>query len=233
MEKTSRNLQILNLVSAVLILIAVGMVFFYAPEEQVMGAVQRIFYFHVASAWVGMLAFVVTAVAGVIYLVTSKAVWDRVGNASVEVGLLFSVSAGVAGAIWARPIWNTWWTWDPRLTTYTIMALIYIAYLMLRQGVEDPDRRARFAAVYGLVGVISVPITYFSIRWWRTIHPVVIGNSADTAKGAFAMTTPMLQTFLFSLLAFTVLYFCFLFNRLRLARLEERVEKLKAEMVTA
>lgn len=233
MEKPSRNLQILNGVSAVLILIAVGMVFLYAPEEQVMGAVQRIFYFHVASAWIGMLAFVVTAVAAVIYLVTSKPVWDRVGYASVEVGLLFSVSAGVAGAIWARPIWNTWWTWDPRLTTYTIMALIYIAYLMLRQGLEDPDRRARFAAVYGLVGVISVPITYFSIRWWRTIHPVVIGNAADTAKGSFAMTRPMLQTFLFTLLAFTVLYVCFLFNRLRLARLEERVEKLKAEMVTA
>ena len=233
MEKPSRNLQILNGVSAVLILIAVGLVFWYAPEEQVMGAVQRIFYFHVASAWIGMLAFVVTAVAAVIYLVTSKPVWDRVGYASVEVGLLFSVSAGVAGAIWARPIWNTWWTWDPRLTTYTIMALIYIAYLMLRQGLEDPDRRARFAAVYGLVGVISVPITYFSIRWWRTIHPVVIGNAADTAKGSFAMTRPMLQTFLFTLLAFTVLYVCFLFNRLRLARLEERVEKLKAEMVTA
>ncbi len=233
MEKPGRALQTLNIVSAVLILIAVGLVFFYAPEELVMGQVQRIFYFHVASAWVGFLAFFVTVVAGVLYLRSGHLKWDRLGLASVEIGLMFSLSAGVAGAIWARPIWNTWWTWDPRLTTYTIMALIYIAYLMLRQGLEDPDRRARFAAVYGIVGFISVPITYMSIRWWRTIHPVVIGGAGADAKGQFAMTTPMLQTFLFALLAFTVLYFCFLFNRLRLARLEERVEMLKAELQAA
>ena len=176
MEKPSRALQTLNLVAAILMLAAIGLVFFYAPEELVMGEVQRIFYFHVSSAWVGFLAFFVTVVAGVLYLRSGQPFWDRVGSASVEVGLLFSISAGVAGAIWARPIWNTWWTWDPRLTTYTIMALIYIAYLMLRQGIEDPDRRARFAAVYGIVGFISVPITYMSIRWWRTIHPVVIGG---------------------------------------------------------
>ena len=233
MEKPSRPLQILNVVSALLMLAAVGLVFFYAPEELVMGQVQRIFYFHVASAWVGFLAFFVTLVAGIAYLRTGKPVWDRLGSSSVEVGLLFSISAGVAGAIWARPIWNTWWTWDPRLTTYTIMALIYIAYLMLRQGIEDPDRRARFAAVYGILGFISVPITYMSIRWWRTIHPVVIGNSSDTAKGVFAMTPPMLATFLFSLFAFTVLYFCFLANRLRLARLAECVEQRKAQLLAA
>jgi len=233
MEKPSRGLQILNLVSAVLILIALGLVFFYAPEELVMGQVQRIFYFHVAAAWVGFLAFFVTVVAGVLYLRKADQKWDRVGMASVEIGLMFSIAAGAAGAIWARPIWNTWWTWDPRLTTYSIMALIYIAYLMLRQGIEDPDRRARFAAVYGIVGFISVPITYMSIRWWRTIHPVVIGGVSADAKGEFAMTTPMVQTFLFALLAFTVLYFCFLFNRLRLARLEERVDALKAELMAA
>ena len=233
MEKPSRGLQTLNVVAAILMLVAIGLVFFYAPEELVMGQVQRIFYFHVASAWVGFLAFFVTVVAGVLYLRGGQPLWDRVGYASVEVGLLFSISAGVAGAIWARPIWNTWWTWDPRLTTYTIMALIYIAYLMLRQGIDDPDRRARFAAVYGIVGFISVPITYMSIRWWRTIHPVVIGAAGADAKGEFAMTSPMLVTFLFALLAFTVLYFCFLFNRLRLSRLEEHVEQLKAEMMAA
>ena len=233
MEAPSRRLQILNVVSAVLILIALYLVFFYAPEELVMGQVQRIFYFHVPSAWVGFLAFFVTVVAGVMYLRSGRSFWDRVGSSSVEVGLLFTISAGVAGAIWARPIWNTWWTWDPRLTTYTIMALIYVAYLMLRQGIEDPDRRARFAAVYGIVGFISVPITYFSIMWWRTIHPVVFGSASEGAKGTFSMTPHMLVTFLFSLFAFTVLYCCFLANRLRLAGLEEHVEKLKAEAMAA
>jgi heme exporter protein C len=233
MEKAGRGLQILNIVSAVLVLIALGLVFFYAPEELEMGQVQRIFYFHVPSAWVGFLAFFVTVVAGIIYLARGDPFWDRVGHASVEVGLLFTISAGAAGAIWARPIWNTWWTWDPRLTTYTIMALIYVAYLMLRQGIEDPDRRARFAAVYGIIGFISVPITYFSIMWWRTIHPVVFGAASENAKGTFSMTPPMLVTFLFSLFAFTVLYFCFLANRLRLARLQDRVEQLKAQLLAA
>ena len=147
MQPAGRNLKILNIVAAILMLIATAMVFFYAPQERQMGEVQRIFYFHVPSAIMSFLAFGVTLVAGIAYLATRKNIWDQVGAASVEIGLLFTLSAMVSGSIWARPIWNTWWTWDPRLTTYTIMALIYIAYLMLRQGIEDPDRRARFAAV--------------------------------------------------------------------------------------
>jgi heme exporter protein C len=232
-EKTSRRLQIFNGVSAVLMVAAVALVFLYAPEELVMGEVQRIFYFHVPSAWVSFLAFFVTVVAGIAYLRTGKLYWDQVASSSVEIGLLFTLTATIGGSIWARPIWNTWWTWDPRLTTYTIMALIYVAYLMLRQGIEDPDRRARFAAVYGIVGFISVPITFFSIRWWRTIHPVVIGSGAADALGTFAMTPKMLTTFLFSLAAFTVLYFCFLANRLRLERLAQRADQLRAQLQAA
>jgi heme exporter protein C len=233
MQPASRGLKILNVVTVVVMLIAVGLVFFYAPEERVMGEVQRIFYFHVPSAMMSFLAFFVTLVAGVVYLINRQSRWDEVAVASVEVGLVFTVSAMVSGSIWARPIWNTWWTWDPRLTTYTIMALIYIAYLMLRQGLEDPDRRARFAAIYGIVGFISVPITFMSIRWWRTIHPVVIGTGSSAAQGGFDMTPRMTTTLIFSFVAFTVLYFALLFNRLRLSRLEARVDQLKAELQTA
>jgi heme exporter protein C len=113
------------------------------------------------------------------------------------------------------------------------MALIYVAYLMLRQGLEDPQRRGRFAAVYGIIGFISVPITFFSIRWWRTIHPVVIGSGSATAEGGFDMTTTMLQTFLFANLAFTFLYASLLVSRVRLAQLGERVEQLKAQLLSA
>jgi heme exporter protein C len=233
MQPAGRNLKILNIVAAVLMVAATALVFFYAPQERQMGEVQRIFYFHVPSAIMSFLAFFVTLVAGVAYLIRRKAVWDQVASASVEIGLFFTLSAMVSGAIWARPIWNTWWTWDPRLTTYTIKALIYIAYLMLRQGIEDPDRRARFAAVYGIVGFISVPITFMSIRWWRSIHPVVIGAADAGAKGQFAMTPPMVQVLLFSMFAFTVLYFCFLFNRLRLSWLQDRVEQMKAQLQAA
>jgi heme exporter protein C len=229
MSQTSRRLMIFNVVTVVLMAIALGLVFLYAPREAQMGEVQRIFYFHVPSAWVGFLAFFVTLCMSIAFLRTGDLKWDKVSAASVEVGLVFTVMAIVSGSIWARPAWNTWWTWDPRLTTYTILALIYVAYLMLRQGVEDPGRRARFASVYGIVGFISVPLTFFSIRWWRTIHPVIIGSGTATAIGGFDMTPPMLQVFLFSLFAFTVLYFCFLTNRLQLQREMDHVEQLKAQ----
>ncbi len=233
MERPSRALQILNVVSGLLMLAAVGLVFLYAPREVTMGEVQRIFYFHVPSAWLGMLAFGVTFLAGLAYLRTGDRKWDRLGKSSVEIGLVFTITAGASGSIWARPAWNTWWTWDPRLVTYTIMALLYVAYLMLRQSIEDPERQMRFAAVYAIVAVVSVPITFLSIRWWRTIHPVVIGSDSPTAKGGFDMTSPMLVTFLFSLFAFTVLYADLLWNRVRLAKLSERVEEMRMKILTA
>lgn len=231
--KSGRALTILTAATLALLLIATSLVFFYVPTERTMGDVQRVFYFHVSVAWVGLAAFMVTFVAGIVYLRTGKRWWDRLGHSSVEIGLVFTVMGAASGSIWARPAWNTWWTWDPRLTTYTIMALIYVAYLMLRQGLDDPDRRARFAAIYGIVGFISVPITFFSIRIWRTIHPVVVGGGGDAAQGTFAMTSPMLQTMLVSLLAFTVVYVCLLAHRVRLEELVERVEHLKARALSA
>ncbi len=233
MFRSNRNVQILNLVTVGLLLAATAMVFFYVPTERTMGDVQRVFYFHVAAAWVGLAAFMVTFVAGIVYLRTGRRLWDQIGHASVEIGLVYTIMGAASGSIWARPAWNTWWTWDPRLTTYTIMALIYVAYLMLRQGLDDPDRRARFAAIYGIVGFISVPITFFSIRIWRTIHPVVVGGGGDAAQGTFAMTSPMLQTMLFSVFTFSVVYVCLLVNRVRLEEVVERVEQLKARALSA
>jgi len=229
MSQTSRRLMIFNVITGVLVAAALGLVFLYAPRERQMGEVQRIFYFHVPVAWVSFLAFFVTLCTSIAFLVKGEIKWDKVSAASVEVGLVFTIMAIISGSIWARPAWNTWWTWDPRLTTYTILALIYVAYLMLRQGVEDPGRRARFASVYGIVGFISVPLTFFSIRWWRTIHPVVIGAGTATSIGGFDMTPPMVVTLMFSLFAITVLYFCFLANRLQLQREMDHVEQLKAQ----
>ncbi len=230
MEPKPRLLTILDVVTILLLAIATWMVFFYAPMEAVMGNVQRVFYFHVAAGWVGMLGFLVAAVAGVAYLRTARRKWDMVALASVEIGMVFAFVNVVTGAIWARPIWNTWWTWDPRLTTATIMLLIYAAYLMLRQGIDDPDRRARFGAVYAIVGFLSVPLTFFSARLFRTIHPVVIGSNQPGAEGAFDMTPLMLQTFLFSLLTFTIIFADLMWHRLRLGRLADEVEQKKLEL---
>ncbi len=227
MEPKPRWLTILDIVTIVLLVIATYLVFFYAPMERVMGQVQRVFYFHVAAGWVGMLGFLVAAIAGGIYLKTSRRYWDIVSLAAVEIGMVFAFINVVTGAIWARPIWNTWWTWDPRLTTATIMLLIYAAYLMLRAGIEDPDRRARFGAVYAIVGFLSVPLTFFSARLFRTIHPVVIGSNQPGAEGAFDMTPLMLQAFMFSLLTFSFIFADLIWHRVRLGKLADKVEALK------
>jgi heme exporter protein C len=227
MESKPNSLKILDAVSLILLLIATIMVFFYAPLEAVMGLVQKVFYFHVAAGWVGMLSFMVAAFAGIAYLRTSHSKWDIVGLSAVEIGMVFAFINIVTGSIWARPIWNTWWTWDPRLTTATIMMLIYAAYFMLRSGIDDPDRRARFAAVYAIVGFLSVPLTFFSARLFRTIHPIVIGTNQPGAEGSFDMTSSMLITFLFSLLTFTFIFADLLWHRIRLGRLADKVEQLK------
>lgn len=227
MDTKPRFLTVLDYWTGLMFLIAVGMVFFYAPTEAVMGDVQRVFYFHVSAGWVGMLSFLVAAVAGIFYLLRGNRRWDIAGLAAVEIGIVFIFINIVTGSIWARPIWNTWWTWDPRLTTATVMELIYLAYLMLRQGIEDPDRRARFGSVYAIVGFLSVPLTFFSARLFRTIHPVVIGTNDPAAQGQFDMTPKMLQTFMFSLLTFTFVFADLLWHRIRLGQLGEKVEQLR------
>lgn len=230
MKAQPRALTVLDIVMVLVMVTATGMVFLFAPIERVMGLVQKIFYFHVAAGWVGMLGFLTAFVTGIAYLVTRQSRWDLVGLGAIEIGLIFAFINLVTGSIWARPIWNTWWTWDPRLTTATIMVLVYAAYLMLRQGIEDPDRRARFGAVYAIVGFISVPLTFFSIRIYRTIHPVVIGGADPTVDGSFSMTAEMGITFAVSLVAFSFLFASLLWHRVRLGQLGQRVEQLKLNL---
>jgi heme exporter protein C len=232
MEPMPRYLKLLNWITGALFAVALYLVLFYAPREAVMGDVQRVFYFHVAAGWVGALAFLVTAVAGGVYLSRGGRIWDQVALASVEIGVVFTFINIVTGSIWARPIWNTWWTWDPRLVTASIMELVYVAYLMLRRGIENPDRRARFGAVYGIIGFISVPLTFLSIRLLRTIHPVVVGSGDPTAQGAFDMVPEMRVAFFSSLITFTFVYGTLLWHRLRLQRLAERVEQMKMELLS-
>ena len=225
--KKPMTLKFLDIVTVTTLLGATAMVFFYAPIERVMGAVQKVFYFHVAAGWVGMLSFLFAAVAGILYLIKKTKFWDLVGVAAVEIGIVFILINIITGSIWARPIWNTWWTWDPRLTTATIMELVYIAYLMLRQGIDDPERRARFGAVYAIVGFLSVPLTFFSIRIFRTIHPVVIAGSDPTAVGTFDMTPAMFQTLMVAIVVFSILFVDLVWHRIRLGQLANLVEEMK------
>ncbi len=231
MKSKPSALKTLDILSLILLAVATYLALVFAPTEKVMGAVQRVFYFHVATAWVGLLGFVAAGVSGVIYLRTQNLKWDLVEQAAVEISLVFFFITIILGSIWARPIWNTWWTWDPRLTSASIVELIYLAYMMLRQGIDDPDRRARFGAVYTLVGAISVPITFISIRLFRTIHPVVIGNKSAAAEGGFAMTSDMKVAFFFALFTFTVIFIDLFWNRIRLGQLQQKVEQLKLKVM--
>lgn len=207
--------------TAVLVLFSLYAVFIFAPTERVMGHVQRIFYYHVASAWVGFLAFLVACASGLLYLAKRSPRWDRVTAASVEIGLLFSTIALVEGSLWARPVWNTWWTWDPRLTTTLVMCLYYATTLMLRRLGGSEERNARVGAVLSIVGFVNVPIVFLAIRMWRTIHPAVLTTSG------FAVAPRMLVALLASLLAFTALYVCLMWTRIRVARLEHDVSALR------
>src|SRR5574341_555141 len=163
MQPKPLTLKILDIGSIMLLGVSMYLSLVFAPTELVMGDVQRVFYFHIGPAWTALLGFILAAVFSVIYLIKKDLKWDRLQVAAVEVSLVFFFITIVLGSIWARPAWNTWWTWDPRLTTAAITELIYIAYFMLRQGIDDPDRRARFGAVYALVGGLSAPITFFAI----------------------------------------------------------------------
>lgn len=213
---------ILALASTVTVLTALGMVFLYAPREATMGDVQRIFYFHVSSAWVGFFAFFVTFLAGILYLIRGERRWDILALSSVEVGLTFITMAVITGSLWARPVWGTYWTWEPRLTISAVQLLIYIAYGMLRRAVEGSERQARFAAVYGIVAFVTVPLSWFAIRWWRTIHPDIL-----TGGGEMTLTPRMVQTLLVSLAAFTLLYATLLRQRIRLERFTDALTALR------
>lgn len=198
-------------VSAVLSLVV-------APPDAVQGDVQRLMYVHVPAAWLAYLSFFVVFVASIAYLRTSRIRWDRIAAASAEIGVLFTGLAIALGALWGKPVWGTWWTWDPRLTTTTVLLLIYVGYLSVRRAVDNPTRRARWAAVIGIVGFVDVPIVHLSVVWWRSLHqgPTVLRLGGPEIEGV------MLAALLVGVAAFTVTYTYLMALRLRVGRLEER-----------
>src|SRR4051812_6917521 len=198
----------------------------YAPTERVQGDVQRIFYFHVPLAWTAYLAFFVVFVASIGYLWKRARIWDAVARSSAEVGLVLTTLMLIAGSLWARPIWGTWWTWDARLTTTLLLWFIYVGYLMLRSSIDDEARAARYSAIIGIVGAIDIPIIHQSVTWWRSLHP----TSVVLAEGGPAMPTSMLVSLLIALFAFTVVYMVLvtLRTRLELARAEVKALRRRA-----
>lgn len=213
-------------------LLALYMALIYAPAEATMGEVYRIFFFHLPANIAGFVLFFLAFVAGIAYLRTSNPLWDRWGAASVEVGILAAFIGTVTGSIWARPVWNTWWTWDPRLTTVTILLLTYAGYMMLRGALDDPARRARYSAIFAILAFVNVPLVYFSTRILdRTIHPVVFAGENPNAEGNMALTPEMDQTLLLCMVVILALFTYLLFQRVLLARQEAEVEALRIQLM--
>jgi heme exporter protein C len=151
-----------------------------APEEATMGLIQRIFYFHVSSAWTGFIAFILVFIGSIAYLRTRALKWDWLSVASAEVGVAFFTVVLVTGPIWAKPVWGIWWTWDARLTSSFLLWVLFVSYLILRTLVDEPERRAMVSAVFGIFAALDIPLVYFSIWWFRTQHPQpVIGNGGS------------------------------------------------------
>ena len=231
MAQARSRVDVLVIVLAAL-MVVIGIIFAFgvAPTADVLsgGDVQRIFYFHVGIAWIAGLALFITFVSSILYLWRSEQrKYDIAAAASVEIGVVFGLMVLASGMLWARPVWNTWWTWDPRLTTTAITEFIYIAYLMLRGAIDDPQRRARFAAVYGIIGFVSVPITYFSTKWFNTIHPD-LGQTPG-----FGLTPNMRPPMFIALGAFTLVYITLMIIRTRVERSADEVAQLKQEIINS
>ena len=223
MEKWERWL---GTVLLFLMMINLYNIFIYVPTEKTMGIVQRIFYFHVPAAFAAFLAFFIVALYSLMFLLKRRFWYDRVAYASAEIGVLFTTAVLLTGPIWAKPAWNTWWSWDPRLTTTLILWFIYVGYLILRNFTGEDERGARFAAVFAIVGFVDVPIVYFSIRWWRTIHPqpVLMGGEGS------GLHPKMLYTLLFSVAVFFILYTYLMVMRLRLEKTRQQVLDMKKQI---
>lgn len=202
-------------------------IFMLVPTEKSMGIIQRIFSFPAPPLITSFIAFTVTFVYSILYLAKQRVWHDRIASCAAEVGVLLTTTGLITGPIWARPVWNTWWSWDPRLTTTLVLWFIYIGYLMLRAYAGEEQRGARFAAVFAIVGFVDVPIVYMANRLWRTLHPQpVILGSAGSESG---LEPTMRYAFIFSIVTFTLLFVLFLLLRLRVERARVEVDQLKRE----
>lgn len=209
---------ILGILTFIGMMISLWMIFLYAPTDAVQGDAQRIFYFHVPMAWIGMLAFVILAIASIAYLITKNERWDWLARAAAEAGTVFITLAIILGSIWGKTTWGTWWSWDPKLTAVLIMWFMYIAYIMLRSYMGRTSTSAYSGAVLAIVGVIDVPIIYLAVVWWRGIHP---GPVSDLPPSA-------VLTLMVSLLTFTLFYGFLMIQLYQLQKAQTRAERLRA-----
>jgi heme exporter protein C len=216
---------ILGAVAILLVIAAAYASFYIAPEESTMHLIQRIFYFHVGSAWAGMDAFFVCFIANLLYVWKREPRYDWLAVSAAEVGLVLTTVVLITGPIWAHPVWGIWWTWDARLTSTFVLWLLYVSYLLLRTLIEEQDRRALLSSLFGIFAFLDVPLVFGAIRWWRTQHPspVILGGESS------GLEPTMKKVLFFSVLAMHVLAAFLIVERYILEKLKQDVDILQRE----
>lgn len=211
--------------AAAVIVAAVGLfAALVAPPDRLQGNLQRLMYVHVPSAWLAFATFGLTLVGSIGWLWRRKAMYDRLAAAAAETGVFFTGLAIVLGAVWGKPVWGVWWTWDPRLVTTALLFFVYLGYLALRRATLDATLRARRAAIFGIVAFVQVPIVHFSVLWWRTLHqPPTVLRPGDPTIGH-----RMLVALAVNLVAFTLLGAWLLRDRIRLGLALEHLDDATA-----
>jgi heme exporter protein C len=210
--------------------VSLYLIFIWSPIEKQMGASQKIFYFHVSTAWVAFLAFFVVGYYCVLTL--KRPTEDRFIKAgiSAEIGVVFTSITLLTGMIWGKSAWNTWWTWEPRLVTVLILLFIYIAYLFVRKMEGTWEKIAKLSAVFGIIGCINVPIVFMAIRWWNTkLHPVVFGEGKNQSGGG--VEPDMLVTLLFCIGTITLLYLFMMRKGIEIEKMRLTVRKAKSKVI--
>ncbi len=220
----SKTFGILGALTFLMMLVNLYLIFIWVPEEKILGLVQKIFYFHVGTAWVAFFAFFVVFIYSILYLKTKDSKWDRIASASAEIGTVFTTIVLITGPIWAKSSWNTLWTWEPRLTTSLILWFIYLAYILVRGFATEYQKKAQLSAVFGIIGFIDVPIVFFSVRWWSISHPTLFSGSGMN------LDPEMLFTLLVSVASFTLLYFYFLGKLVSIFHVRAELAEIKRRL---
>ena len=204
--------------AAALVLMAVGswIGLFVVRADAEMGEVQRLMYVHVPAAWTAFVAFFVVFLGSVLYLVQRDPRADRVAASAAEAGVVFMGLTLATGMLWGKPTWGVWWTWDPRLTTTALLMAVFVGYLAVRGFADDPERRARWSAIVGILGFVQVPIVYLSVVWWRSLH--------QPPSSPRSVSSDILATWMLNFLAFLLVFAWLTIRRGRAAKLEAELE---------
>jgi heme exporter protein C len=209
--------------------VSVWMIFIYTSIEPQIGFSQKIFYFHVPSAWIAYMAFAVAAVGSVIYLIKRNVFWDALAFSSIETGMVFTTLVLITGPLWARPAWGAYWVWDARLTTTLILWLIQVTYLLLRAYIDEREKAAKYSAILALLGALDIPLVHYSVVLWRGMHPSVMHSGRE--GGGQGMPPEFTVALMVSLVTFTILFFLLLAVRTRLELARMRLNGVRQQVL--